>query len=88
MVDRIFLCATGSAIGAVKANPLNRMQQNKGIQGIGNDFDQGVMGHEKGISVKCLSVVVFEQLKITQQVHDQKQHQENSGQGHRHLLSD
>ena len=48
------------------------MEQNEGIEGIRNDLDDRVVGHEKGVCVKRLAVIIFEQLKIAQKVNDQK----------------
>jgi hypothetical protein len=48
------------------------MQQDEGIERIGDRLDERIVGHEPGVRIERLATVVFQQLQIANQMYNQE----------------
>jgi hypothetical protein len=48
------------------------VKQNERIVHISYNFDERIVGHEIGVDIECLATVSSEELKISNEMHNQK----------------
>ena len=88
MGDTVAPAATGRTIAEPQPQTLYGVPQDESVQGVGDNLDEGIVGHEVGVGVESLAPVTLQQLKIADEVYHQKKHEEKARQRHDDLLSD
>jgi hypothetical protein len=84
-VQGIALWSTRASVSPRENNRPDDMDQYERIIDVGDNFDERVGGHELGIYIKRLTVVVVEQLKVANKMHHQKENEKKTGQGHHYF---
>ena len=79
--------AFGFAVGQPEGDPLDGMEDNKGVQADRDDLDNGIVRHKSRVDIEGAASVVRQELEVSGHVDDQEGDQKQASQAHNHLLA-
>lgn len=79
--------AFGAAVHQGQGDPLDRMEDDEGVEAQRDDQDKLVFGHEGRVDIEGPAAVIREELEVAGHVDDEEEDQEEAGEAHDDFLA-